>query len=127
MTLTGAVNLSSNSVTFGNVPDLPLTNLTLTVTGPGGQKAFTIASCAPATVTGSFTGQGNQTADVERGDQVQQLPERPEGFGFEQRSGHRASEPQGQGQQEQRRGEHRVARGRAPERAVVREVGDQHP
>ena len=62
MTLDGAVNLATNSVTFSNVPDLPLTSLTLTVTGPSGQKAFNITSCAPATVTGSFSGQGNQTA-----------------------------------------------------------------
>ena len=94
MTLTGAVNLSSNSVTFGNVPDLPLTNLTLTVTGPGGQKAFTITSCAPNDGDRFVYRPGQPDRRVERGDQVQQLRERSEGFGFEQavwRPGIRAS------------------------------------
>jgi hypothetical protein len=62
LTIDGAVNLANNSVTFSNIPDLPLTNLTLTVTGPNGQKAFNIVSCSPAKVTGSFTGQGGQSA-----------------------------------------------------------------
>jgi hypothetical protein len=62
LTINGAVNLATNSVTFSGVPDLPLTSLTLTVTGPNGQKAFNVASCAPNNVTASFTGQGGQTA-----------------------------------------------------------------
>jgi hypothetical protein len=62
LTINGTVNLATNSVTFGSVPDLPLTSLTLTVTGPSGQKAFNITSCAPSNVTGSFIGQGGQAA-----------------------------------------------------------------
>jgi hypothetical protein len=62
LTINGTVSLTSNSVTFSGVPDLPLTSLNLTVTGPGGQKAFNVASCAPNNLTGSFTGQGGQTA-----------------------------------------------------------------
>ena len=41
LTIDGAVNLATNSVTFGNVPDLPLTSLTLTVTGPTGRRHST--------------------------------------------------------------------------------------
>jgi hypothetical protein len=59
--LVGTVSLTSNSVTFSNVPDLPLTNLTLNITGPNGQKAFT-TNCAPNSVVGNFTAQGGQTA-----------------------------------------------------------------
>jgi hypothetical protein len=60
LTINGAVNLSTNSVTFSNVPDIPLTSLTLDVTGPSGGRAFT-TDCKPANVTGNFTGQGGQT------------------------------------------------------------------
>lgn len=62
LTINGTVDLATNSVTFSNVPDVPLTSLTLTVTGPNGKKAFNVASCSPNNVTGSFTGQGGQTA-----------------------------------------------------------------
>jgi hypothetical protein len=54
--LTGSVNLSSKSVTFGSIPDVPLTDLALTITGPGRSKAFT-TDCAPANVTGTFNAQ----------------------------------------------------------------------
>ncbi len=54
--LTGSVNLSSKSVTFRSIPDVPLTSLALTITGPGGTKAFT-TDCAPANVTGTFNAQ----------------------------------------------------------------------
>ena len=60
LTISGTVNLATNSVTFANVPDIPLTSLTLTVTGPNGQKAFT-TNCAASNLTGSFTAQGGQT------------------------------------------------------------------
>jgi hypothetical protein len=60
VTLTGAVNLSNNSVTFANVPDVPLTALTLNVTGPNGQKAFN-TNCAPGNITGVFTAQSGVT------------------------------------------------------------------
>ncbi len=61
VSLAGTVSLTSNSVTFANVPDLPLTSLTLNVTGPNGQKAFT-TTCAASSVVGNFTAQGGQTA-----------------------------------------------------------------
>jgi hypothetical protein len=60
LTISGTVDLTHNSVTFANVPDIPLTSLTLTVTGPNNQKAFT-TNCAAANLTGSFVAQGGQT------------------------------------------------------------------
>lgn len=81
MTLDGAVNLATNSVTFSNVPDLPLTSLTLTVTGPSGQKAFNITSCAPSTVTGSFTGQGNQSSNSSAAIKFSNCPNAPKASG----------------------------------------------
>jgi hypothetical protein len=60
ITIPGTVSLANNSVTFANVPDFPLTDLTLNVTGPSGKKAFT-TDCAAANVVGSFTAQGGQT------------------------------------------------------------------
>lgn len=60
LTINGIVNLSTNSVTFSNVPDIPLSSLTLNITGPNGQRAFT-TNCKPANVTGTFTAQGGQT------------------------------------------------------------------
>jgi hypothetical protein len=60
LTISGVVNLSNNSVTFSNVPDVPLTSLTLDVTGPNGKPAFT-TDCKPGNVGGTFTAQGGQT------------------------------------------------------------------
>ncbi|MBV9002893.1 MAG: hypothetical protein JO304_27810, partial [Solirubrobacterales bacterium] len=60
LTLTGAVSLSSNSVTFSDVPDVPLTGLSLDVTGANGQRVFR-TDCKAASVTGNFTAQGGQT------------------------------------------------------------------
>jgi hypothetical protein len=62
LTINGTVNLATNSVTFNNIADVPLTSLNLVVTGPNGQKAFNVSSCAPANVAGSFTDQGGTTA-----------------------------------------------------------------
>jgi hypothetical protein len=59
ITISGTVSLTSNSVTFSNVPDIPLTGLTLNVTGPSGGRAFT-TDCKPANVNGTFTAQGGQ-------------------------------------------------------------------
>ncbi|HUA71374.1 MAG TPA: hypothetical protein VMA96_09840 [Solirubrobacteraceae bacterium] len=67
LTIAGTVDLATNSVTFNSVPDVPLTSLNLTITGPNGQKAFTINSCSPNNVTGSFTGQGGQSATSNAG------------------------------------------------------------
>jgi hypothetical protein len=60
VTLGGAVNLANNSVTFAGVPDVPLTTLTLNITGPNGQKAFN-TNCAPANIAGVFTSQSGVT------------------------------------------------------------------
>jgi hypothetical protein len=54
ITIPGNVSLTSNSVTFPTVPDVPLTDLKLTITGPSGGKAFT-TDCAPANIGGTFT------------------------------------------------------------------------
>jgi hypothetical protein len=61
ISLTGAVNLNNNSVTFANVPDVPLTALTLSVTGTSGGKAFN-TDCAPASIGGTFTPQSGTAA-----------------------------------------------------------------
>jgi hypothetical protein len=65
ITITGTVSLTSNSVTFANVPDVPLTDLKLNITGPSStQKAFT-TDCAPASIGGTFTPQsGTPTVSV---------------------------------------------------------------
>jgi hypothetical protein len=63
LTDVGQVNLAAGTVTFADVPDLPLTSLALNVTGPNGQKAFN-TDCAPASVGGQFTGQNGATATV---------------------------------------------------------------
>jgi hypothetical protein len=60
ITLNGDINLASGAVTFASVPDVPLTNLTLHVAGPGGQKAFT-TDCVPADAGGEFTAQSGAT------------------------------------------------------------------
>ena len=44
LTLAGPVDLATNSTTFGNVPDIPLTNLEVTLSG--GPDAVFAASCA---------------------------------------------------------------------------------
>jgi hypothetical protein len=61
LTITGAVSLTSNSVTFSNLPDIPISALTLNITGPNGQKAF-LTDCAPASVTGTFNPQSGTPA-----------------------------------------------------------------
>jgi hypothetical protein len=57
LSLVGNINLLANSVTFGNVPDVPLS--TLTVTLNGGSQALYYTTCAQPTgaVTAGFTGQ----------------------------------------------------------------------
>jgi len=63
LTLTGSFNLLNNSVTLPS-PDVPLTSLTFTITGPGGGKVFE-TSCAPSSLTGTFTPQdGNSAVSV---------------------------------------------------------------
>ncbi len=63
ISIAGAVNLSNNSVTFANVPDVPLSALTLNITGPSAGKAFN-TDCAPAHLGGTFTSQSAVTKTV---------------------------------------------------------------
>lgn len=62
MTLSGAINLQNNSVTFPTVPDVPLTSLVVTLNG--GPKSLLNVSCGQPTGTlnGSFTGQNGAPA-----------------------------------------------------------------
>jgi hypothetical protein len=53
LTLTGAIDLGAGSTTFENVPDIPQSDLTVTLTG-GVNSAF-VASCSPASGTASST------------------------------------------------------------------------
>jgi hypothetical protein len=63
ITLVGDVSLSGGTVTINNVPDIPLTDLDLTIAGPNGQKAFT-TNCTPSSTTGTFTSQSGVTKTV---------------------------------------------------------------
>jgi hypothetical protein len=64
LSLIGTVNLSTHTVTFTGVPDVPQTSLVVTLNG--GPKALEIATCSPpgGTAMGSFTGQNGKTATV---------------------------------------------------------------
>jgi hypothetical protein len=64
-TLTGEVNLASNSTTFNGIPDFPLTDLKVSLNG--GSKAVFNATCRPTsgTATATLTSQnGDQTKRV---------------------------------------------------------------
>jgi hypothetical protein len=64
ITLDGAINLGNNSVTFSNVPDVPLTALGVTING-GPQALFTTTCAQPsANVTGAFAGQNGASASA---------------------------------------------------------------
>jgi hypothetical protein len=63
ITLVGDVSLSAGTITINNVPDVPLTDLHLTITGPDRQKAFT-TGCAPSRATGTFASQSGVTKTV---------------------------------------------------------------
>ena len=60
VTLSGVVSLTSGTVTFDSVPDVPLTALNLSITGPNGKKAFN-TNCASGNVSGAFTAQSGAT------------------------------------------------------------------
>jgi hypothetical protein len=64
LTLVGTVGLTSHSVTFSNLPDVPQTSLVVTLFG--GAKAAQSASCAPpgGPLRGIFTGQNGKTVTV---------------------------------------------------------------
>jgi hypothetical protein len=55
--------LTAGTVTINNVPDVPLTDLKLMITGPNGQKAFA-TTCRPSNTTGTFTSQSGVTKVV---------------------------------------------------------------
>ena len=61
-TFSGAINLGNNSVTFASVPDVPLTNLTVDITG--GPNALFMSTCSQptGTLTGNFVGQNGAKA-----------------------------------------------------------------
>jgi hypothetical protein len=62
LTLSGKVDLGTNSVTIPAVPDVPLTKLQ--VIFPGGPESLLSVSCSgqPARLKGAFTGQNGKTA-----------------------------------------------------------------
>ena len=61
LTLTGAVNLLSNSATFTGLPDIPLTNLTVSLAG-GPQGLFLTTCKTPSgTATATLTDQNGDT------------------------------------------------------------------
>jgi hypothetical protein len=57
------VNLGANSLTFANVPDVPLGSLTLDITGPSAGKAFT-TTCTPSKLAAKFTPQDGNPAQT---------------------------------------------------------------
>jgi hypothetical protein len=60
--LQGAINLSNSSVTFSDVPDAPLSNLSVTLAG--GAQGLYETTCTPpnGTLMGAFTGQNGVSA-----------------------------------------------------------------
>ncbi len=89
LTDTGQVNLANGTVTFADVPDLPLTSLALNVTGPNGQKAFN-TDCAPASIGGTVhRAERRQRGDGDGADHVHGLPGEADGHGLDQRPGKR--------------------------------------
>jgi hypothetical protein len=65
LTLTGTVNLLKNTATFAGLPDIPLTNLTVTLNG--GPEGLFLSTCATpsGTATAALTDQnGDKSATV---------------------------------------------------------------
>ena len=62
LTIGGAVNIGTNTTTFSGLPDIPLTDLQVSLNG--GKTAAFAASCAPAsgTATSTLTSQAGQQA-----------------------------------------------------------------
>ncbi|MBV8219704.1 MAG: hypothetical protein JO325_14655 [Solirubrobacterales bacterium] len=63
LTLVGDISQTNRTVTFNNLPDLPLTTLNLNITGPNGDKAFT-TECQPSSASGTFTSQSGVVKTV---------------------------------------------------------------
>ena len=77
--LQGTVSLTSSSVTFSDVPDVPLTNLVVTLNG--GSNALYQTTCNPSsgTLAGAFTRLERPDGDVERCDLGQGMRGRADG------------------------------------------------
>jgi hypothetical protein len=61
--LSGAISISGSTVSFTNVPDVPLSDLKVTLPGNGGNGLFeSNCSATSGTATGSFTGQNGASA-----------------------------------------------------------------
>jgi hypothetical protein len=54
ISLTGAINISTEALTFGGIPDLPLTSLSLVIGGGSSTQLFT-TNCAPTTLSTKLT------------------------------------------------------------------------
>ncbi len=79
ITLTGQVNLKQNSTTFSGIPDIPLTNLDVTLAG--GPAAVFAAGCVTAagTATASLVSQNaDQTASASQRFTVANCPQAPQ-------------------------------------------------
>jgi hypothetical protein len=62
LSFTGEVNLSSNSVTVPDVPDVPITSLSLDIKNTPHGPAF-LTNCQAGSLGAGFTGQGGQTSN----------------------------------------------------------------
>lgn len=63
LSFAGVVNTGTNTVTVNNVPDVPITSLSLNITHSQYGPAFD-TTCAPSKVTAKFTGQGGQSSST---------------------------------------------------------------
>lgn len=59
--LTGAVNITNNSVAFAAIPDVPLSALGVTLSGGPDAVFVTTCGASSATISGAFTGQNGLT------------------------------------------------------------------
>jgi hypothetical protein len=62
LTISGVINIAASTVTFQNEPDVPLTDLKVTLSGGPNALFVTGCSATTATATGSFTGQNGKSA-----------------------------------------------------------------
>lgn len=106
ITLSGAVNISAGSTTFTGVPDLPLTDLQVVLSG-GPNSVFT-PSCNPAAGTASATltaQNGDQTATGQAPFTVSNCP--PPGTGTSSAGSGPSTSPKASGRPPSRRHRHR--------------------
>jgi hypothetical protein len=62
LTISGPLNLTEHTITFGGVPDIPLSTLTYTFTGTPEGPAFT-SECIPGTITATLVPQNGNAPD----------------------------------------------------------------